>query len=127
MITSTFLEFRSTGNMFPILIHLTTFKSLYMLNSAQRPNLTGYPSLTCSFAANYHLNFPQPAPIWPCSLVGRVSEVVGSNPLGLRDFSFSAWAHFLSRANAQKVLFGIFFRTLQFTIFKPLYISSVHW
>ena len=52
------------------------------------------PSLTCSSAANYHLNFPRPAPIWPCSSVGEqrrsVPEVVGSNPTTVRDFfSFS--------------------------------------
>ena len=42
-----------------------------------------------------------------------VPEVVGSNPTGVRDFfSFSVWAHFLSRAIAQKVLFGIFIRAL---------------
>ena len=29
------------------------------------------PSITCSFAATYNLNFPRPAPIWPCSSVGR--------------------------------------------------------
>ena len=34
---------------------------------------------------------------------------MGSNPTGIKDFfSFSVWAHFLSRAIAQKVLFGIF-------------------
>ena len=33
--------------------------------------------------------------------------------VGVRDFfSFSVWAHFLSRTNAQKVLFGIFIRAL---------------
>ena len=32
---------------------------------------------------------------------------MGSNPTGVRDFlSFSAWTHFHSRANAQKVSFG---------------------
>ena len=35
-----------------------------MLNSAEWPNLTGYPSLTCSRGANYHLyNQPQSDPI----------------------------------------------------------------
>ena len=33
------------------------------------------PSLTCSFATNYHLNFPRPAPIWPCSLVGKATVI----------------------------------------------------
>ena len=31
------------------------------------------PSLTCSFAANNHLNHPRPALIWPCSSVGRAT------------------------------------------------------
>ena len=32
---------------------------------------------------------------------------MAANPTGVGDFfSFSVWAHFLSRANAQKVLFG---------------------
>ena len=40
---------------------------------------------------------------------------MGSNPTGVRDFfSFSVWAHFLSRAIAQKVLFRIF--TLNFNL-----------
>ena len=43
-----------------------------------------------------------------------IPEVVGLNPTGVRDiFSFSVWAHLLSRAFAQKVLFGIFIRALQ--------------
>ena len=33
------------------------------------------PSLMCSFAANYHLNFPRPASIWPCSSVGRATVI----------------------------------------------------
>ena len=38
-----------------------------------------------------------------------VPEVVGLNPTEVGDFSsLSVWAHFLSRANAQKVLLGIF-------------------
>ena len=42
----------------------------------------------------------------PCK-VGFEPEVVGSNPTGDTDlFSFSVLAHFLSRAIAQKVLFG---------------------
>ena len=45
----------------------------------------------------------------------------GSNPAGVRDFFSFVWAHFLSRANAQKVSFGIFIRALQFTTFKPPY------
>ena len=44
---------------------------------------------------------------------------MGSNPTGIRDiFSFSVWANFLSRAIAQKVLFGIFIRARQLTTFK---------
>ena len=39
---------------------------------------------------------------------------------GQRFFSFSVWAHFLSRAIAQKVLFGVFIRKLQLATFKPL-------
>ena len=33
------------------------------------------PSLMCSFAANYHLNFTRRAPSWPCSLVGRATVI----------------------------------------------------
>ena len=65
-----------------------------MLNSAQRPNLTVTPSPTCSFAANYHLNFPQPAPIWPCSSVGRATVICSwgrgfESQRGQRFFSLS--------------------------------------
>ena len=53
-----------------------------------------------------------------------VPEVVDSNPTGVRDFfSFSVWAHFLSRANAQKVLFGIFSRALTLITFKRIYMN----
>ena len=49
-------------------------------------------------------------------------EVVCSNPTRVRDFfSFSVWAHFLFRADAQKVLFGIFIRELLLITFKPIY------
>ena len=45
---------------------------------------------------------------------------VGLNPIGVRDFfSFSVWVQFLSSANAQKVLFGIFIQR-----FKPLSICA---
>ena len=77
------------------------------------------PSLTCSFPQIYHdLNFPRPAPIWPCSPVGRAT-VICSGGRGFesrrdqRLFSFSVWVHFLS---------GMFIRTL--TIFKPLYMLN---
>ena len=44
---------------------------------------------------------------------GSVTEVVGSNHTGVRNFfSFSVRAHFLSRANALKIIFGIFIRVL---------------
>ena len=63
-----------------------------------------FVSLTYSFSANYYLNFPRPDSIWLCSLVGRATVICS----GVRDlFSFSMWAHFLSRANAHKVIFGI--------------------
>ena len=68
-------------------------KPLYMLNSAERPNLKYWllNSLTCSFAANYHLNFPS-------GLKLAAQLVVGSNPTGVRDFfSFYVWAYFISR------------------------------
>ena len=43
------------------------------------------------------------------SLVVLKLEVVGLNPTKVRDFfSFPVWAHFLSRAINQKVIFGIF-------------------
>ena len=55
-----------------------------------------------------------------------IAEVRESDPTRVRDFfSFSMWAHFLSRAIAQKVLFGIFVRALQHTIFKPHHGSSL--
>ena len=41
-----------------------------------RPNSTGYPFIyTCSFHANYLLNYPRPAPIWPCSSVSRATVI----------------------------------------------------
>ena len=73
-------------------------------------------SLPCSFAANYHLNdlnFPRPTPISPCSSVGRATVICSGgrgfqSHQGQRFFLFcSVWAYFLSRDNAQKVLFGI--------------------
>ena len=40
---------------------------------------------------------------------GIVAQLVGSNPIGIREFFFfSVWAHFLSRAIVQKVLLAIF-------------------
>ena len=51
------------------------------------------PSLTYSFAANYHLNFPRPAPIWPCSSVSRATVICsggrGFEPHRVRDFSLT--------------------------------------
>ena len=84
-----------------------------MLKSAQRPTFLVTPSFTCSFAANYYLNFPRPALIWPCSSAGRAT-VICSGGRGFRSrrsqrfFSFSVRAHFLSRAIAQKETFEIF-------------------
>ena len=72
------------------------------LTVLSRQNLLVSPSLTCSFAAN----------LSPFKIKIEISHnqlPAGSNPTRVRDFfSFSVWAHFLSRANAQKVLFGIF-------------------
>ena len=55
------------------------------------------------------------------------ADIVGSiQPKGQKFFLFphvAMWAHFLSRANAQKVSFGIFTRALQHTTFKPLHTS----
>ena len=49
------------------------------------------------------------------------TEVIGYNPTGVRDFfSFSVWAYYLSRANAQKRLFGIFITALQHIAFKTI-------
>ena len=57
-----------------------------------------------------------------CLCLCLCPEFVGSNPTRVRDFfSFSVWAHFLSRADAQKVLFGIFIRELLLITFKPIY------
>ena len=33
------------------------------------------PSLKCSFAADYHLNYPRQAPIWPCNSVDRAAMI----------------------------------------------------
>ena len=53
-------------------------------------------------------------------------RVICSNPTGVRDpLSFSVWAHFISRANAQKVLFGIFIRTPYLITFIPLYVCLI--
>ena len=100
-----------------------------MLNSGQRPHLTGYPSLTCSFAAIYHLNFPQTAPIWPCSSVGRATVICsggrGFEPhRGQRFFLFLRVAYFLSRANAQQELFGII-RHFNLSLLKPKYMLGI--
>ena len=40
---------------------------------------------------------------------------------GQRFFSFSMWAHFVSRAGTQKVLVGIFLEHFNLTTFKLLY------
>ena len=72
-------------------------------------------------AANYHLNFPRLVPIWPCSSVGKVT-VIRSGGRGFEPhrgqilFSSSVWAHFLSGANTQKVLFGIFIQHFKIRI-----------
>ena len=53
---------------------------------------------------------------WFC-FFSTVQEVVSSNPTCVRDFfSFSVWAHFLSRAIAQKVAFGIFIQNFELPI-----------
>ena len=72
------------------------------------------PSITCSFAATYNLNFPRPAPIWPCSSVGRALVICSGgrefeSQRGQRFFLFDrVGPNFLSGAIAQKVEFGIF-------------------
>ena len=52
--------------------------------------------------------------------------VVGSTPTGVIDyFSFFVWAHFLSRAIAQKVSFGIFIQHINLLVLsdKTLLVS----
>ena len=104
--------------------HLKHYKCLTALSSQ---TLLVTPSLTCSLATNYLLNSLRPAPIWPCSSVSRATVICcggrGFEPhRGQRVFLFLHLGPFLSRATAQKVLFGIFIRALQLTTFKPLYI-----
>ena len=49
-------------------------------------------------------------------------KVVGSNPTGVRNFfSFSVWAHFLSRAIAQKGSFGTFIQLFNLPHLKLFY------
>ena len=52
-------------------------------------------SLTCSFAAIYHLNFPRPAPVWPCSSVGRAT-LICSGGRGFESHRDQSEALFLS-------------------------------
>ena len=72
-----------------------------------------------------------------CKLKHSVCEKqnpTNSNKAGGREFephrgrrfflSLSVWAHFLSWANAQKVLFGIFIRALWLITFEPIYNSK---
>ena len=100
-------------------LQLTTFKKQYMLNSAKRPNLTGYPyTYVLILPQIYHLNFPRSAPIWSCSSDGRATVICSGgrgfeSHRGQRFFSFSLWDHFLSRAFAQKELFGTIIRAQQ--------------
>ena len=56
-----------TGNSFNM-IH-----SICIVLSGQILLIT--PSLMCSFTLNYHINFLRPAPIWPCSSVGRATVI----------------------------------------------------
>ena len=53
--------------------------------SATRPtfvlNVTLHCTCTYSLTCNWHLHFPRPAPVWPCSSVGGavvITKVVGS-------------------------------------------------
>ena len=83
-----------------------------MLLSAEPPNLT------CSFAAYHRPNCPRPAPIWPCSSIGRATMICSGvrgfvSHRGLRFFSsFSVRVHFLSRTIAQEVSSGILYLIL---------------
>ena len=54
------------------LLHLNHYTCLIVLSGQ---TLLVTPSITCSFAANYHHNFPQPAPIWPCSSFDRATVI----------------------------------------------------
>ena len=88
------------------------------------------PSLMCSFAANYHLNFPRPAPIWPCSSVGRAT-VIRSGGRGFESHWGQIRMSVFSRVG--RVPFWSFrsegitwdiYTTFQLTTLKPLYIQS---
>ena len=67
------------------------------------------PWLSCSFPANYHLNYLRPAPTWHCSSVGRAMVVC----FGGRGFE-SHRALFLSRAIPQKESFVIFIQHFKY-------------
>ena len=81
-------------------------KTCYLLLMLRDQTSLVAPSLMCSIAANYHLNYPRSAPFWPCSSVGRARVIRsggrGFKPYGVcRDFfSSSLWPDFLSRAFA---------------------------
>ena len=104
--------------------HLNPYEYLIVL-SGQALLVT--PSLMCSFAANYHLNFPRPAPIWPCSSIGRATVSCS----GGRGFESLRGQRFLSHSPCWPISFlglllrryylGFGIRSLQLTTFKPLY------
>ena len=95
--------------------HLNHYICLILLSGQ---SLLVTPSLTCSFAAIFTILIPhrRPAPIWPCSSVGRAT-VVCSGGRGFESHldqeissqSFSMWA--------QKVSFGILLKYFNLTYF----------
>ena len=64
-------------------------RSLLIVLSRQTLLVT--PSFTSIFAPNFHLNYPRPAPIWPCTSVAQLVEQWRSIPEVVRGegiFSF---------------------------------------
>ena len=81
-----------------------------VLKGAGGKTLLVTPSLTCSFAANFHLNYPPPAPIWPC----RNFSLSPCGPIFFLELSLRGWAG---------IVWDIY-TTFQLTTFKPLLVYT---
>ena len=109
-------------------VHVTQFfVTVCILNSAERPNLTGYLSLTSSVAAITilisHNQLPSGLVAQLLEQRWSVPEVVGSNPAGLETFSLSPrWPIFLLGLTLRRYYLGIFTAIQYFNIphLKPL-------
>ena len=82
--------------------------------------ITNYNNMTCTKLIT-HDQLPSGLEAHLLRQQWSVPEVVGSNPTGVRDFfSFLVWAHFLSRASTQGIVWNIH-TAFQLATFKPLY------